>query len=357
MLSVGVAVLLALPPALGAWPARQSPVSAAALLAAVQRSDAAGYSGYAEAFGGLRLPLADQFSSLTDLFGGHTRLRVWWRGRHDWRVDAVDATGETDVYQAGANTWTWEYERSQATFSGESPIRLPQPADLDPAQLGRRLLAEAVPAEVTRLPARRVAGIDAPGLRLAPSDPRTTITRVDVWVDPGTGLVLRLEVYGADQRRPALQSRFLDFTARTPDPHVTSFRQPPDTAVFASELRDVAATIDRFVSFPPPKKLAGYPLRQRAGEAGGVGTYGRGVVVLIAVPLQGQISFPLREALGNAPGARVTAASTLVAVGPLSLLLTGAVAGGPSWLLAGTVTTGTLQRAGADLTVHPARVR
>jgi hypothetical protein len=357
MLSAGVAVLLALPPVLGAWPARQSPVSAATLLAAVQRSGAAGYSGYAEAVGGLELPLADQFSSLADLFGGRTRLRVWWRERHDWRVDAVGATGETDVYQAGAGTWTWEYERSQATVSGEPPVRLPQPADLDPAQLGRRLLAEAVPAEVTRLPARRVAGVDAPGLRLAPGDPRTTVTRVDVWADPGIGVVLRLDLYGSDQRHPALQSRFLDFTARTPDPRVTSFRPPPDATVSALQVRDLAAEVDRFARFLPPDELAGYPLRRRAEEPGAVGTYGRGVVVLIAVPLSGWVSRPLRETLGTTRGARVTAAGTLLAVGPLSLLLSGAAAGGPSWLLAGTVTAETLQRASADLAAHPPGAR
>jgi len=348
--AAGVAVLLAVPPAIGALPARDSGVSAAALLARIQGSGAAGYSGYAEAVGGLRLPLTDQFSSLVDLFGDRTRLRVWWRGEQDWRVDAVAATGETDVHRDAEGTWTWEYERNEATVTDDAPVRLPRGADLDPAQLGRRLLSEADPAEVIRLPARRVAGVDAPGLRLHPDDPLTTITRVEVWADPGTGLPLRVEVYGTGQSAAALQAAYLDFRPGRPDAGTTAFRPPPDATISAQQIGDLVARINRFAPLRPPELLAGYPVRRRVEGLGGVGTYGRGVTVLTAVPLSARISRPLREALADTPGVRSAVGGLSLGIGPVSLLLSDLEIDGRIWLLAGTVSVDTLRRAVADLT-------
>jgi len=351
--AAGVALLVALPPAVGALPARQSRVSATALLAAVQASGRAGYSGYAEAVGGLRLPLTRQFSSLVDLFGGRTRLRVWWRSDQDWRVDAVGATGETDVHRDVRGSWIWEYESARATLGYDPMVRLPRGADLDPAQLGRRLLSEAEPATVRRLPARRVAGIDAPGLRLQPDDPQTTISRVDVWVDPGTGLPMRVEVYGAGQRGPALQTAFLNFESRSPDPATTRFEPLPSADISVVQTEDVAARIDQFAPVRPPAELAGYPLRRRVEGLGAIGTYGRGVTVLTAVPLAGRFTRPLRDVLADTPGIQDLDSGLLLTIGPLTLLLSNRELDGRAWLLAGTVTADTLQRAAAELVSAP----
>ena len=86
-----------------------------------------------------------------------------------------------------------------ATSSAYSPVRLPDDADLAPPALARRLLAGARPAELRRLPSRRVAGRSA-GAAPAPGEPTTTIERVDVWADTATGLPLRVEAYGAGAR-------------------------------------------------------------------------------------------------------------------------------------------------------------
>ncbi len=61
--------------------------------------------------GDLALPVTSgQFSSLVDLFGSTTQLRVWWRSNQDWRVDEVSPSGEQDVHGIGADLWTWNYE-------------------------------------------------------------------------------------------------------------------------------------------------------------------------------------------------------------------------------------------------------
>lgn len=356
--AVGVTLLASLPSAVRLLPVSDSGLTAGELLAKVQGSARAGYSGYAEAVGGLNLPLTDQFSALTDLFGDRTRLRVWWRGRDDFRVDALTATGETDLHQDATGSWTWDYEDDHAQRTAPAAVRLPAPADLDPAQLGRRLLSEADAAEVSRLPDRRVAGRDAPGLRLRPTDPQTTVTNVDVWVDPDTGLPLRVGVYGANSARPVVESSFLDFTSTMPSRADTAFEPPPGQhTTVESGTDDLASRVDTFAPFLPPERLAGYPLRERVDGLGSIGTYGRGVTVLVAVPLPGQVAFRLDRQLGDTPGIQETAAGPLLAVGPLSLLLTDRVLGGRTWLLTGTVSTAALLRAADDLARQPPRLR
>lgn len=353
-----VAILAALPTVVRVWPAGGSDIPAAALLARIQGSTGAGHSGYAEVVGGLQLPLTDQFSALTNLFGDRTRLRVWWRGPADWRVDTVDATGESDLHQDSTGTWTWDYEGSDARRTAPASVRLPRAADLDPGQLGRRLLAEATAGEVVRLPARRVAGRDAPGLRLRPTDPQTTITAVDVWADPATGVPLRVVVTGAGAARPVIEASYLDFNGQPPDRSVTAFEPPTGNDIHVEGgSEDLASRVDAFAPFLPPVRLAGYPLRERLDGLGSVGTYGQGVTVLAAVPLPGQVASSLDEQLAKTPGIRETPAGPLLAVGPISLLLTDRVAGGRTWLLTGTVTTAALLRAAADLAAQPPRLR
>ena len=357
MVAAGVAALVTLPLAVGALPARDAQVSAAGLLARVQRSGDAGYSGYAEAVGGLRLPLTEDFSALTDLFGDRTRLRVWWRGEQDWRVDALAPTGETSLRRDFDGLWTWEYERGTAIRTTEPGVRLPRGADLDPAALGRRLLSEARPGEVSRLPARRVAGRSAPGLRLRPADPGTTIDRVDGWADAATGIALRVEVHGAGSARPVVETSFLDVDLSLPAAGATAFL-PPYPGRTRRELNpDAAAAINVFSRVVPPTVLAGLPVRQRVEGLGSVGTYGTGLTVLVAVPLPGRISRPLQEQLARTPGARLTGGSVSggaihLTVGPLSLLLT-SPPGRRSWLLTGTVTAETLDRTATEIAAGP----
>jgi outer membrane lipoprotein-sorting protein len=366
--AAGVAALVVLPLAVGALPAQQDRVLATDLLAWVNRSGTVGYSGYAEAFGGLSLPLTEEFSSVTDLLGERTRLRVWWRGDRDWRVDTVDATGETGLHRDRDGVWTWNYERNTALLTSEPPVRLPRSADLDPAGLGRRLLSEARPAEVTRLPDRRVAGRSAPGLRLRPADPGSTVERVDVWVDSPTGLPLRVEVWAAGGTRPVVETAYLDFSPGPPAAADTAF-DPPASARVSRELNpDLAAAINVFSPAVPPASLAGLPLRQRAEGLGSVGTYGTGLTVLVAVPLPGRISGPLADQLAKTPGVTVNGSVPLrlpdgspvipadatlrLAVGPLTLLLADPP-GRRSWLLTGTVTAAALDAAAAQIAANP----
>ncbi|MGI8692490.1 MAG: transcriptional regulator [Geodermatophilaceae bacterium] len=353
IVGLGLSVLLSLPSVLGALPAADSDVSAEELLDQVRASAEVPFSGYAESVGGLLLPVTQDFTDLVDLFGERSRLRVWWRGTDDWRVDTLSATGESDLFHRGGATLMWEYEEDRATLTSDHEIRLPRTTDLLPTELGRRLLSEATADEVSRIPPIRVAGRDAPGLRVQPSDERTTVDRVDVWVDPSNGLPLRVQVYGDGSDAAALTTTFLELTAAAPSESDTTFTTPLGSEFRFEDVIDVAAAADEFAPAVAPDRLAGLDRRDDDATVGAVGAYGRGVTLLVAAPIWDDISRPLRDQLEATPGARIDAQGVYVSVGPLGLLLTPGSRQQRSWLVAGTVDSQTLSDAAAELVQIP----
>jgi hypothetical protein len=267
-------------------------------------------------------------------------------------VDAVQTTGEAGTYRDPSGIWSWDYEQDTIVRTSEPTVRLPRVSDVEPAALARRLLSEARASDVSRIPSRRVAGRDAAGLRLRPSDNGTTIDRVDVWVDPATGLALRVEIYGKDTPRPVLETAFLDFSAQTPPASATRFSPAEPDKIRGETNPDLAAAINVFAPVIPPTTLAGLPGRPGSLGLGSVGTYGSGLTLLVAVPLPGRISRPLRAQLAKTAGATETDEGIRIAVGPLSLLLTDS-RNRRSWLLTGTVTAQTLDTAAAQLRAQP----
>jgi hypothetical protein len=236
------------------------------------------------------------------------------------------------------------------TVIPDVPVRLPNTADLLPNELARRMLAGATPAELSRLPSRRVAGRDAPGLRLTPADSQAAIGRVDVYADSGSGLPLRVEVYARGSATPAVTSRFIDLSLGRPSPHDVGFRAPRDANVRYDEVVDLAAAADRFAARIPPRTLAG--LRARLAFPGSVGVYGRGPTVLIAIPLWSRTADRVRESLHGGPGVRSLDQGLLVAAPPLRMLLAQPEPNDGSWLLAGTVTQRALVDAANELSRH-----
>ncbi|MDJ0392424.1 hypothetical protein QMK17_03635 [Rhodococcus sp. G-MC3] len=350
---LGVAVLVATPSVIERLPVGASDIAAADLLARVQSSTATPYSGYAQAVGGVVLPVTDGLGGLPDLLGDTTSMRVWYLGPDSWRVDNVRLAGERDLYRTPTRLWRWDYEQNTAVSTPvpEPSLRLPREADLLPPELGQRLLSEATADEVSRLPARRIAGRDAPGLRLVPGEPQSTITEVDVWVDPDTGLPLQVDVLGAGSTRPIVSTTFLDFSGATPNADIVRFRPPPGADVQQQGGTDIASFADRIDTAGLPASLADLGLNGRDGQ-GSVGIYGRGVTELVAAPLPRRAAGSLVDQLRAAPGAVVTGNSVAVSIGPLNVLVTEPIADGLRYLLSGTVTPQTLataaQQLGAD---------
>jgi hypothetical protein len=347
-------VLAVLPAAVQALPVDDVDVDAATLLARVQGSDDVAWSGYGEARGDLVLPDVDELGDLPDLISGTTRLRAWWRGAETYRVDALSLVGETDVAVDGPRTWLWESADEAAVFvRGDLEVRLPRGADLLAPVLGARLArSDDVVAE--RLPARRVAGVDAAGLRLRPGQPgTTTVERVDLWAEPDTGLALRVEVHARGVEGAALTSLLLDLDQRMPPRERTSFLPPPGADVQVVEAPDLATLAARFAPFELPDAVAGLARRDRITDlAEGVGTYGDGFTALTVVPLEGRTAGGLLDGLRQEGDAENEATFS-------TALLQGLVArdGDRAYLLVGTVPESVLRQALAELRDSPPPLR
>ncbi len=350
------ATLVALPFAARLLPVAHSSISAARLLIRVQGSAGVQYSGYAESSGGLALPVTSQFNSINDLFGDRTQLRVWWRAADDWRVDSINLSGERDLRRDRLGVWTWDYESNTAEHFAEAVVpvvRLPRADDLVPATLARRLLSQAGPAQVTRLPDARIAGHDAAGLRLHTADARSTIEHIDVWALPANGLPVRVEVYGREDSAPVLTSSLLDLSTSAPPASQTAFRPAVTAKVRSNQFGDIVAAMDQFGQSTPPPQLAG--LLRAPLQLGSVGVYGQGVTALVAVPVPRRLARTLARQLAGTPGSVAVSnggseiGALSISVGPLNLLLSAEGVDDARWLLAGTVTSPTLVSAVAEL--------
>ena len=351
-----VLLVVAVPFGWRAIPAEDEPVSATGLLARIEGARDHGYSGYVESRGTLQLPVVDQFTSVGSLLGGQTRMRVWWRSDSSWRVAELLPAGEVDLVREGTLTTQWDYEDNEAERSVDPAIRLPRSADLVPPALARRLLADIDRDDVHRIPARRVAGRDGLGLRLAPGSPQSSIDHVDLWADRATGVPLRVDVYDARDARPVLRSEFRSFDPSTPDADLTTFTPPAAARVHFDDVLDIADAANQYAPVFPPNTLVGLPRSPRADRA--VGVYGSGMTQLFAIPLWSRAAKPLREQLRLTPGVRTVDEGTVVRVGPLGVLLTDVlftrpggerVGNGEGWLVTGTVTDDTLLAGGREL--------
>jgi len=352
----GTALLAALPALVAAVPARTSDLSAAELLRRINASATRPFSGYAEATGGLALPVTSRFTSVADLFGGRTQLRAWYRNSDDWRVDAVSFAGESGIHHDASGDWTWDYESNAVDRTG-SPVppqvRLPVAADLVPPELGRRLLSQALPSEASRLGSERIAGRSAPGLRITPAQLASNIAHVDVWADAATGLPLRVRVQGKQSGSAVLSSSFLDFSTAEPPASVTAFSPPLAARVSSQPSRDLVTAIDQLGAVVPPARLAGLDRNLQLPPFGSVGVYGRGVTEFVAVPLPDRIAYSLGRELADAINADPAEPQLKLSIGPLTLLLATPTQRDSSWLLVGTVTDQTLAAAAAQLPDHP----
>jgi outer membrane lipoprotein-sorting protein len=344
------AATVSTPYLVGARPGAPPELTPDQVVAAVMGSADVSHTGLVESSGTVQVPEADTFSSVATLFGEPNRVRVWWQDGQHWRLDRIRVTGETDLFRSPRGTLRWIYESGRVTVSPPTPVRLPDTSDVLPDTLARRVLQGAEDRELSRLPARRVAGRSAAGVRLVPSGQQSSIDHVDVWADAVTGVPLRVDLY-AGAARPALSTHYERLELGPPPAGTLDFDPPPGAEIDVEELPDLAAESDRFAPYVAPPQLADLPLRadRPALATGAVGVYGRGPTVLLFLPLRGDAARPLREQLATTPGSSTGSAGTAVDLGPISVLVTPARYRGSGFLLAGTVTPQTLEQAASQL--------
>ena len=209
VVAAGTLLLVGAPVALHVLPAADSDVSAGRLLAQARAAEGHAWSGFVETDGALQLPDADRFSDVGALFGERTRMRAWWQDDDHWRVDQLlahrrDRPRPRRRHDHSRGTTS----TLDATLSRDPDIRLPRTADLvPPGARGAAAARGERRRRDRRVPARRVAGVSAPGCGWCRRPTSSSIDHVDLWVDPDAGVPLRVEVYAAGDRHAAVHQR------------------------------------------------------------------------------------------------------------------------------------------------------
>ncbi len=372
----GIAVLCAVPGLINLVPASAERVDLATLRTRILTTDPE-HLGYAESVGALGLPDLPALDDVSSLLGSRTRMRVWHASEKAWRVDVLTAAGERDQYATATGTTSWNYEENlRLDLVGFPSLRTPRPADLLPPALARRLLGAAGPkAALEALPARRVAGVSAAGLRTRPTDPDTTVGAIDVWADPRSGLPVAVEVLGKSLGAADLSTQFLELE-QGPDIVAAERLTPPsptDAQYVVADAPQVSNALDQRLSDTLPNRLAGRSAQTSDSDAPqALRVYGSGLNGFSALPLPPGLDRRIFRAAraGGAtvgpldtktpppvPGLEGSPQTALIRTPLLTLLiLTDTPFGSGSYLFAGSVTDTVLLSAARELVAAEARL-
>ena len=285
----GVALLCALPVIDSALPAGGPSVPPATLRARILASASLPYAGYAESDATFGLPPLTGFTDVTSLLDGVTRMRVWQASADSWRVDVLSDAGEVDTYQTPKASYIWDSRSELLTeVFGQYPVRLPRPADLIPPALAARLLrAAGQQARSTGLPARRIAGLTAAGLRVTPTNPASAVGHIDIWAEPGSGLPLQVEIYGRGSARPALETQFFQVNPWHPDQRILTPRRGPAAGFTMADAADLEGALNNLAPVLLPGRLGGLSRVPAPTGFDGVAIYGRGLATFAALQVNG----------------------------------------------------------------------
>jgi hypothetical protein len=292
----GVAALVSIPVVQAKLPVDEPQIGVAQLTQLVASSAEQSYAGLYESRGGLRLPDLGRYEEEATPFKSSSRVRVWYGASDRWRADELLIGAERGTYRQPGGLYLWDSGTRRIVFSARTavePLRIPRLMDLNPAEVGRRLLGDAQGDEVSAIGARRVAGTVAAGLRITPASPTTTIESVDLWVDAPTGVVLRVEIDTGDAA-PVFESSFVDISFDRPSDDVMQFDPSEvDEPVRQSTTVDAIEALGQTTFLPLPQQLAGLP--RRGSSTGGLATYGDALsVVTLVVAPQGSLGRPGR---------------------------------------------------------------
>jgi hypothetical protein len=388
-----VALLVALPAAVSAVPTGGPRVDAGVLRDRIRASVNVPHQGYAESVGALGLPALPRLDQVASLLSGTTRMRAWYAGRDRWRVDVVGTGVERGFYQTPQGEYSWDYGANRLTFVAaattgyaidplngapegvrfgrtisDAPARLPRAADLMPPDLAQRLLSTAAGDRVESIPAKRVAGTDAAGLRITSADPHTLIGHIDIWADPATGLALQVEVSAKGAERPVLVTRFLDVEMTAPAADVLA--PPPrqdDTSFTGIDAEEAAAAIFEASAFADlPEMLAGRARRNLEAEwlpldgqdrqvlvfrFSPITLYGTGLTQIAVLPLTRRVSGDAFRSVA-AWGQTLTypsGSAALISSSVVSVMVVRNAATRQTYLVAGMVDSALMQQVGAEL--------
>jgi hypothetical protein len=258
---------------------------------------------------------------------GDQRYKVW-RSADGVRIAHLLDLSEEDLVVSTSDAWFWDSSDMSAVHFGVPGMMLGQAApaaaalhDADFLAFARRALGALAPyADVSVDTTSIVAGRPVYDVVLTPTSTLTLIGRIDVAIDAGTRLPLRVQVFPRGSDAAAIEAGFTSVSFQPIDSSMFSFTPPPGTTV--RQAADVLAH-----------------LRASAGNDGAPPVsdphvFGRGFDLRVAVKLDSPLP---------------AAADTLLPyAGPL-LSAIAVERSGQTWVLVGPVSVSTLEEDAASL--------
>jgi hypothetical protein len=206
-----------------------------------------------------------------------------------------------------------------------------------------------------------VAGVGAAGLRITPTDPRTTVGHIDLWADPTTGLPLQVEITGRGASTPILVTRFLDISFTGPADTILVPPAGDINTTHANTSGSDIAQVFRSLRFGPlPPSLGGFPRTDNPLNSVGLGSYGTGLTSFLIIPISRGIYGDAFNRVSKAGGAQYVlpdGRAVIVSTELLTVMVMDADAAKRNYLVVGLVSASTLRDAGAELSTFtgPAR--
>jgi outer membrane lipoprotein-sorting protein len=237
--------------------------TAAQLLVAVENASPAGLSGTIVETAKLGLPdisglvgaSAGSGLSIESLVTGSNTMNVWYAGPDRQRFALLGQLSEDDVIHNGTDLWSYDSTTRTVTHKTLTkdasdkvgPSIASTAPSLDPQTAAEKALAAIDPTTVVVVDrTARVAGRAAYQLQLSPKDTRSLIGSVQIAIDAGTSVPLRVQIFAAGATSPAFQVGFTSVSFNVPNASVFEFVPPAgasveqDTAPFGDSLSDTA---------------------------------------------------------------------------------------------------------------------
>jgi hypothetical protein len=344
----GIAALAAVPAIVAAAPVPNAGLTPQQVITAALRSGAVAHQGLVQIDGRLGLPTLPVATGSAALLDESSRVRSWYASPTRWRTDVVTAGGQEQEVSTDDGVEEWSYENDRVTdLHGTAKVHLPQTSDLLPPAAARSVLAWIGPTDaLSALPSRRIGGLAASGVRVVTSDARTSVARVDVYVDPSSGLPLEIDVYARGSQTPVFSSSFEEVSLQAPPDAVLSPVLSPGAQWSNQGRRDLLTYIDASGSADFPAGIGALPALSGVGEPAGIASYGVGFARVAVLQLPSRLVPRILQAVSgkavqSSDGTHVAALNSALLQVVLVVRPDGA-----GFLLAGTLTPGAM----ADLT-------
>jgi outer membrane lipoprotein-sorting protein len=249
----------------------------------------------------------------SSLLAGTQSIDIWYGGPKRERIAVPVQAGESDLRRDGSSVWLWNSKTQTATqvtlpahmqaqggngaAGAGSTSKGPQVPET-PQAAASQLLKAIGPSTVVGVQSNvYVADRPAYQLSLAPKSSQSLVDRVLLAVDAGSGIPLRVEVYGRGSAGLAYSIAYSKLVFGTPDAANFAFTPPPGATVKKQTVPSDPGALLPGLGLP-----SGSPLGTTApGQAGKPMVIGSDWLSVAATPADPAVAAAVQQLITDQP--------------------------------------------------------